>query len=122
TVRDEGRWRAPRTDLGTRRRGFLLMRRLMDAIEVDRAEGGTTVVMRRGIGRTGTPAPSPAPAPEAVPATARGPARASVAVEARVVLAVPPGAPVRRLLEISGVERSAGVATSVATGLAAAEG
>ena len=30
TVRDEGRWRAPRTDVGTRRRGLLLMRRLMD--------------------------------------------------------------------------------------------
>ncbi|MDX6647956.1 MAG: hypothetical protein QOK40_3683 [Miltoncostaeaceae bacterium] len=188
TVRDDGRWRAPRTDLGTRRRGFLLMRRLMDSVQVDRGEDGTTVVMRRGTGRAGRPASSPAPAPEAAPATARGPARAGVTVEAqaghgvarvtgeidrsnaarvaghlreaipaedggvvvdlsgvayldsagalalvelgellrdrgqRLLLAVPQGAPVRRLLEISGVDRIAAVTTSVAAALAAAEG
>jgi anti-anti-sigma factor len=185
TVRDEGRWRTPRTDPGSRRRGFLLMRRLMDLVEVSRGGDGTTVVMRRGLGRS---AAQGAPPPEAAPATARGPARATVTIEARsghgvahvsgevdrsnaarvaghlreaipaedggvvvdltglaymdsagalaltelgdllrergqrLLLAVPENAPIRRLLEISGVERIAAVAASVSAALAATEG
>jgi len=184
TVRDEGRWRTPHTDPGSRRRGFLLMRRLMDSVEVSRGAGGTTVVMRRGLGRSAAQA---APPPEAAPATARGPARATVTIEARsghgvahvsgeidrsnaarvaghlreaipaedggvvldltglaymdsagalalaelaellrergqrLLLAVPENAPIRRLLEISGVERIAAVAASVSAALAATE-
>ncbi len=48
TVRDEGRWRAPR---GSHRgRGLPLMRSLMDAVEVDHGETGTVVVLQRTLG------------------------------------------------------------------------
>jgi anti-sigma regulatory factor (Ser/Thr protein kinase) len=48
-VRDRGRWRAPR---GTHRgRGLTMMRAVMDAVDVDQGEHGTTVVMRRTLSR-----------------------------------------------------------------------
>ena len=47
-VRDFGRWRAPR---GTNRgRGLLLMEGLMDAVEIDRNEQGTTIRLVRRLG------------------------------------------------------------------------
>jgi serine phosphatase RsbU (regulator of sigma subunit)/anti-sigma regulatory factor (Ser/Thr protein kinase) len=49
TVRDRGNWRAPR---GTHRgRGLSMMRALMDSVDVQRSEEGTTVVLRRALGR-----------------------------------------------------------------------
>jgi anti-sigma regulatory factor (Ser/Thr protein kinase) len=47
TVRDHGTWRPPRGEL--RRRGLTLMETLMDEMEVDTAERGTTVTLRRGL-------------------------------------------------------------------------
>ena len=48
TVRDEGRWRAPR---GSHRgRGLPLMRSLMDSVDVDHSESGTVVVLGRTLG------------------------------------------------------------------------
>jgi anti-sigma regulatory factor (Ser/Thr protein kinase) len=48
-VRDRGRWRAPR---GTHRgRGLKMMRALMEHVDVQRSEEGTTVVMQRTLGR-----------------------------------------------------------------------
>jgi GAF domain-containing protein/anti-sigma regulatory factor (Ser/Thr protein kinase) len=48
-VRDRGRWRAPR---GTHRgRGLAMMRALMESVDVQQAEQGTTVVLRRTLGR-----------------------------------------------------------------------
>jgi anti-sigma regulatory factor (Ser/Thr protein kinase) len=51
-VRDHGRWRAPRGEL--RRRGLALMETLMDEMEVDKGENGTTVTLRRRL-RGGSP-------------------------------------------------------------------
>lgn len=48
TVRDRGRWQ-DRASLDERGRGFLLMRALMDEVDVDRAAGGTTVKLRRHV-------------------------------------------------------------------------
>jgi anti-sigma regulatory factor (Ser/Thr protein kinase) len=53
TVRDEGRWRAPRGE--HRGRGIALMRMLMDDVEVESGEQGTRVVLRRALGRGCTP-------------------------------------------------------------------
>jgi serine phosphatase RsbU (regulator of sigma subunit)/anti-sigma regulatory factor (Ser/Thr protein kinase) len=48
TVRDEGRWRPPR---GTHRgRGVMMMRGLMDSVEIDHTDEGTTVVLERTLG------------------------------------------------------------------------
>jgi len=48
TVRDRGRWRAPR---GTHRgRGLMLMRSLMETVEVDHGTSGTVVVLERTLG------------------------------------------------------------------------
>jgi anti-sigma regulatory factor (Ser/Thr protein kinase) len=48
-VRDRGRWRAPR---GTHRgRGLGMMRALMERVDVEPGEEGTTVVMQRTLGR-----------------------------------------------------------------------
>jgi anti-sigma regulatory factor (Ser/Thr protein kinase) len=48
TVRDHGRWReATSPDRG---RGLQLMRELMDAVEVEAGEGGSTVALRRRLG------------------------------------------------------------------------
>ncbi len=42
-VRDHGRWRPPR---GTNRgRGFLLMRAMVDGVDVEQSEAGTTVTL-----------------------------------------------------------------------------
>ena len=46
TVRDRGSWRAPRGGEATGR-GMELMRALMDSVEVNREEQGTTVHLRR---------------------------------------------------------------------------
>ena len=49
TVRDDGRWRAPR---GTHRgRGLLLMRELMDSVDVRHTDAGTVVVLERALAR-----------------------------------------------------------------------
>jgi anti-sigma regulatory factor (Ser/Thr protein kinase) len=48
-VRDTGSWRVSRGEL--RRRGLTLMETLMDDVTIDKAEGGTTVVLRRRLGR-----------------------------------------------------------------------
>jgi GAF domain-containing protein/anti-sigma regulatory factor (Ser/Thr protein kinase) len=49
TVRDRGHWRAPR---GMHRgRGLTMMRALMESVDVRQAEHGTTVVLRRTLGR-----------------------------------------------------------------------
>jgi anti-sigma regulatory factor (Ser/Thr protein kinase) len=46
-VHDRGRWRAPR---GTHRgRGLTMMRALMETVDVQQGEHGTTVVMRRTL-------------------------------------------------------------------------
>lgn len=51
TVGDRGQWRAPRGE--NRGRGRALMEALMDSVEVERTEKGTTVMMRRCL-RSGT--------------------------------------------------------------------
>jgi anti-sigma regulatory factor (Ser/Thr protein kinase) len=49
TIRDRGRWREPR---GTHRgRGLVLMRSLMETVEVEHADDGTVVVLERTLGR-----------------------------------------------------------------------
>jgi serine phosphatase RsbU (regulator of sigma subunit)/anti-sigma regulatory factor (Ser/Thr protein kinase) len=47
TVRDHGRWRPARGE--ERRRGLTLMEQLMERVEIDKRESGTTVVLRRPI-------------------------------------------------------------------------
>ncbi len=47
-VRDHGQWRRPR---GTHRgRGLPLMKALMHSVDLERTDGGTTVVLRRAVG------------------------------------------------------------------------
>lgn len=53
TVRDFGRWRAARGE--ERRRGLTLMEQLMEDVEIDSADTGTTVVLRRGLQNGGGP-------------------------------------------------------------------
>jgi anti-sigma regulatory factor (Ser/Thr protein kinase) len=50
TVRDQGRWRAPRAPSAAGR-GLDMMRELMDAVEVTPADDGTLVRMRRSVQR-----------------------------------------------------------------------
>jgi anti-anti-sigma factor len=62
-VRDHGQWRSPREE--GRGRGFLLMKALVDAVEVLPGPEGTEVRLRRELGRTlgqGPPVPPPSPA------------------------------------------------------------
>ena len=48
TIRDQGRWRPPR---GTHRgRGVMMMRRLMDFVDIEHTDEGTTVVLERALG------------------------------------------------------------------------
>ncbi|MGZ4133174.1 MAG: SpoIIE family protein phosphatase, partial [Actinomycetota bacterium] len=47
-VHDRGRWQE-RPSAGDRGRGLLLMRALMDDVQVERADGGTTVTLRRRV-------------------------------------------------------------------------
>jgi anti-sigma regulatory factor (Ser/Thr protein kinase) len=47
TVRDHGRWRAARGE--ERRRGLTLMEQLMERVEIERGDSGTTVVLRRSL-------------------------------------------------------------------------
>jgi serine phosphatase RsbU (regulator of sigma subunit)/anti-sigma regulatory factor (Ser/Thr protein kinase) len=56
TVRDHGSWRPPRGEV--RRRGLTLMETLMDEMEVDKAERGTTVTLRRRLRRRPQPVPA----------------------------------------------------------------
>jgi anti-anti-sigma factor len=63
-VRDRGRWRPPRADEGGR--GLLLMRGLMDDVDVKSDPGGTEVRLSLRVGRTPvrtTPLSIPAPRP-----------------------------------------------------------
>jgi anti-sigma regulatory factor (Ser/Thr protein kinase) len=53
TVRDHGRWRAARGE--ERRRGLTLMEQLMERVEIDKTETGTTVVLRRPLQNGGPP-------------------------------------------------------------------
>ena len=49
TIRDEGRWRPPR---GTHRgRGVMMMRGLMDSVDITHTEAGTTVVLEHTLGK-----------------------------------------------------------------------
>jgi anti-anti-sigma factor len=50
TVRDEGTWRPPDRDPGSRGRGLLIMRQLVDGV-VLQGEGGTTVTLRLRLRR-----------------------------------------------------------------------
>ena len=50
-VRDEGSWRPPDRDPGSRGRGLLIMRQLVDGV-VLQGEGGTTVTLRLRLRRT----------------------------------------------------------------------
>ena len=51
TVRDHGQWRSAR---GTHRgRGLLMMEALMDSVQVEQAEAGTVVVLRRALAGAG---------------------------------------------------------------------
>jgi anti-sigma regulatory factor (Ser/Thr protein kinase) len=47
TVRDFGRWRPARGE--ERRRGLTLMEQLMEEVEIDKGQDGTTVVLRRSL-------------------------------------------------------------------------
>jgi anti-anti-sigma factor len=65
-VRDRGHWRPPRPDEGGR--GLLLMRGLVENVDVASGPGGTVVRLSRGVGRTpviteqvSPPAPTPPP-------------------------------------------------------------
>ncbi len=51
TVRDEGAWRPPDRDPGSRGRGLLIMRQLVDGV-VLQGEGGTTVTLRLRLRRS----------------------------------------------------------------------
>jgi serine phosphatase RsbU (regulator of sigma subunit)/anti-sigma regulatory factor (Ser/Thr protein kinase) len=49
TVRDQGQWRQPR---GTHRgRGVMMMRGLMDSVDIEHTDEGTTVVLERTLGQ-----------------------------------------------------------------------
>jgi anti-sigma regulatory factor (Ser/Thr protein kinase) len=48
SVRDRGRWRAPRS--GNRGRGIPVMKEFMDDVEISTGEEGTTVELRRRLG------------------------------------------------------------------------
>lgn len=50
-VRDAGRWRDT-SQSGHRGRGLAIMRSVMDSVDVQRGDLGTTVTMRRSLGRT----------------------------------------------------------------------
>ena len=52
-VRDTGGWREPRKS--DRGRGLDLMRALMDEVELEAGDAGTTVRMRRKIGAETSP-------------------------------------------------------------------
>jgi PAS domain S-box-containing protein len=55
TVRDRGRWREPRDDDGDRGRGrgLVIMRTLMDAVDVTHGAEGTTVTLRKRLRAAG---------------------------------------------------------------------
>jgi GAF domain-containing protein/anti-sigma regulatory factor (Ser/Thr protein kinase) len=56
-VRDRGTWRPPPADPGARGRGLLIVRSLMDAVDIDDASDGTTISVRYRPGAV--PAPPP---------------------------------------------------------------
>jgi anti-anti-sigma factor len=51
TVTDTGTWRPPPADPGARGRGLVMLRRFMDAVEVDISGPGTVVLMERTLRR-----------------------------------------------------------------------
>jgi anti-anti-sigma factor len=46
-IADEGRWRPPASEPGLRGQGIRIMRAVMDEVDIERGEGGTTVRMLR---------------------------------------------------------------------------
>jgi anti-sigma regulatory factor (Ser/Thr protein kinase) len=48
TIRDEGQWRPPRG--AHRGRGVMMMRGLMDFVDIEHTDEGTTVVLERTLG------------------------------------------------------------------------
>jgi anti-anti-sigma factor len=54
-VRDRGRWLTPSTAPGSRGRGMFLMRESVDAVEVERTDKGTAVVLRKAARRPASP-------------------------------------------------------------------
>ena len=68
-VRDHGRWRPPEGGASGRGKGLMIMRALMESVEVEPGGEGTTVRMRRRLtpGREGPPRPAPS-RPEPSPA------------------------------------------------------
>jgi PAS domain S-box-containing protein len=63
TVRDRGQWRQGTRSEGGR--GIVLMRALMDSVELDPGPDGTTVTMRRRLGAPAPPPRDPTPEPAA---------------------------------------------------------
>jgi anti-sigma regulatory factor (Ser/Thr protein kinase) len=49
TIRDRGRWREDEQSDQDRGRGLMLMRELMDGVEVEEGKTGSTVVLRRRL-------------------------------------------------------------------------
>jgi len=70
-VRDQGHWRTPPMDPGTRGRGLMLMRGLLDAAEIRPGPDGTEVLLRhtpwRPVAIGAPPVPARPPAPGEVP-------------------------------------------------------
>ncbi len=60
-VRDHGRWRPPGGEDSGRGRGLMIMRALMESVEIEPGEEGTTVRMRRRLRAGPEEAPRPAP-------------------------------------------------------------
>jgi PAS domain S-box-containing protein len=80
TVRDFGRWRRPRGE--DRGRGLVLMRGLMDDVEIIHGDNGTTVRMsRRLAGAAGRHPPQSTVVESATDSRARPPARSSPTLE-----------------------------------------
>jgi serine phosphatase RsbU (regulator of sigma subunit)/anti-sigma regulatory factor (Ser/Thr protein kinase) len=70
-IRDHGHWRTPPVDPGTRGRGLMLMRGLLDAAEIKPGPDGTEVLLRhapwRPVAVGAPPVPARSPAPDEVP-------------------------------------------------------
>jgi anti-sigma regulatory factor (Ser/Thr protein kinase) len=49
TITDTGRWRSPRSELGTRGHGIAFMHALMDEVDIASSEHGTTVTMTKEL-------------------------------------------------------------------------
>lgn len=69
TIADTGTWRPPPADPGRRGRGLMMMRGCMDTVEIEQAEGGTTLLLDRKLRR------DPVVSPAVVAAVSGTPAR-----------------------------------------------